>query len=146
VDGTFDGTAAGAFVTGVSNIVLRINGNTMGPTNIWGYYGETSYQMSFDRSLANFWLVDPSAGSPPVTDGNYGFALLGSAVTTPNALTYGNDIDYVRDLAHGLPGTPFPGGVMNESWSLAAAPVPATIALFGVGLAGLGFVRRKRTV
>lgn len=53
----------------------------------------------------------------------------------------------VFDLPDGYTGNSESGGIVDNRWIFALArPVsePATIALLGLGLAGLGFMRRRR--
>lgn len=53
------------------------------------------------------------------------------------------DVEQVLQFAG---GGSLPGGARLDSWAIRfnTVPEPGTLALFGVGLAGLGFVRRRR--
>jgi hypothetical protein len=136
VAGTLDGTASGTDVTGVSNVSFTINGNPVGPVEVWGYDGELTYDVSFDPGLNYFWFAEAGAWDVNTRTqtggiwGNYGFALDG-------------DDDYVVDLAHGIPDT---YTTMNDSWSLTAASVPdsgTSVLMLGLGLIGLVGVKHK---
>lgn len=151
VTGTFDGTASGNYVTNVSNVNLNINGTATGPTDIfsfWAYAGTKGepYQISFDASENNFWFIDASsldANGNLINNGNYGFALIGSAVTTQYTQIYGNNLAWYLNQP-----TTSANGVfesVNASWSLQeVVPEPATVTLLGLGLVGLGASRRHQ--
>ena len=148
ISGTFDGSAAGAFVTNLSNISLSINGNPTGPVNTLSYWavigtrGEP-FQVSFDSALNNFWFASPDVldglGNV-IADGSYGFALLGAGVTSSLALTYGNNRAFEVDASHAIPARQF---TMNGSWSLVEIPEPGTLALVGIAFAGLRYRRTR---
>jgi len=147
VAGSLDGTRSGDYVTNVSNVSLTINGNSVGPFDVWGYYGEVDYGVSFDATLNNFWFAEEGVWDGHTysgSNGSYGFALIGSAITTDRALNHGNDYDYIHDQANSVPATPFPGGPMNDSWSLNAVPdTGSTAALLGAGVVAIAFARRR---
>ena len=142
-----DGTRSGDYVNNVSNVSLTINGNSVGPVDVWDYYGDVYYSVSFNATLNNFWFVEEGTWDGYTYSGGnyaYGFALIGSAITTNRALNHGNDYDYVQDLSNSVPGTPLPGGTMNDSWSLNAVPdTGSTAALLGAGVVALAFARRR---
>jgi PEP-CTERM motif len=151
VSGTFDGTAAGEFVTGVSDVSLNINGAAAGPTGVIGFWGVIGlpgapYTMSFDPTQVDFWFLDSSAfGSSGNVAGNgkVGFALIGSAVTTPLAQRYGKDLAFVLDQGTGVNPSQATTA-MNDSWSLTAVPEPGSLGLLGLGLAAAVLLRRRK--
>jgi hypothetical protein len=146
ISGTFDGSEVGAYVTGVSNVSLSINGNPTGPVDVVGFWGVVGsppgpYTMSFDRTLTDFWFIDPNAldaGGDVAGNGSYGFALIGSAVASP----FGNNLAWDLDIAHGF-NVAQGNAVMNDSWSLQVVPEPGSLALLGAASIALALTRRR---
>jgi hypothetical protein len=149
IEGTFNGDVFGNSVINVSDLTMSINGNAAGSMNIWSYYGLAPYEISFDSTLNNFWFADAAGwNGPNGGDGAYGFALIGSAVTTAYALSEGNNLAWVVDTPNSVAAPAYPGLSMNNSWSLnvvqATVPEPTTLAIFSLGLMGLASRRFKK--
>lgn len=146
VTATFNGDVIGNTVTNVSNVTILLDGNVLGAVDLQGYYGEQPYTISFLANENNFWFSEAGAWNSATesgTNGNYGFALIGSSVNTPNAQTFGNNFEYRVDTANGVAETAFPGfSPLNSSYSLTVVPEPSSALLFG--FAALGFAARRR--
>jgi hypothetical protein len=139
VAGSFDGTANGNLVTGLSNISVALNGVAFSsaPLNAYAYDRDNSnwYDnavVSFNGLESNFVFAD---GDPA---GAYAHAFL----IIPYWTT-GTDLAqaitpalYVAEQA--------PDTNIQANWQLAAVPEPESYAMLLAGLGLLGFVARRR--
>ena len=79
------------------------------------------FALRFDKALNNVWFASLDAidnDGPLAGNGSYGFALLGSDVSTPLANAFG------KDSAWYINGSAPPGGAFNsfnDTWSLRKA-------------------------
>jgi hypothetical protein len=145
------------------------------PTALDGLSDFNFVSFSYQSNLVNFSTSDSledSSGELPAITGfavatvdiywlglpTSEFTTLPTDITTPTvdaefcSDTSGNwslsVVDYNTQFA---PACPTPAdfgtaGIFNPVGSSSSVPEPATVALFGAGLAGLGFIRRRRKV
>jgi hypothetical protein len=78
--------------------------------------------------------------------------LLGDAIVTsefggldPVTAVHWDGTKFVLTALGNLPGQAEDGIFVTQAIIRGSVPMPATLALLGLGLAGLGFIRRKRT-
>ena len=94
-----------------------------------------------------FWFMDLSPGTYSVQENPIpdGYAL----TTLPNERTFNVGVGEYLVYADGVAGLPVGTGLEINlgdelRWGNTAIPEPATVLLMGLGLAGLGFARRRR--
>jgi len=157
ITGSFDGTANGNDITGISNISIITDGVAFsGPLESDGFIGLPSIQnngwvqgqgvVSINGESNNFMFINQgyAAYYPFVPTGlvtNYLISVPPSILTDHQFVSYGY-IPYIQAATSFGSPSPFP-----TNWSVTdvtTVPVPAAAWLFGSALAGLiGFNRRK---
>jgi hypothetical protein len=146
VSGSFTGEANGNLITNLSNITASVDGvEFAGSGHLYAasllngtkWVPDTGVA-SFDGRENNFLFIDVNYPLE-LNYSNFFYAIRGGSDPTVRAVAYfgskvGHDTAYEYDAA---------------GWSLTEAstndvPEPVSVALFGAGLAGLGFASRAR--
>lgn len=138
VTGSFNGTANGNLITGLSDITANLNGNAYnGSGNLFGSAWNASIGnwasggavVSFDGSQNNFLFID---------------------VDYPNSYSWSNYFYSVSNVYenYAYMGSPYnstSGNSTTANWQVTATnvPEPSAVILFGLGLIALARFRRK---
>ena len=133
--------ADGAFEVGA--ISQTINGLTAGAQYTVSFYWGGAQQTNFSGATTEKWLVSlgsQTLSTNTVTDVSGGFT--GWQQTFLTFTATGNS-EVLSFLAQGTPDGQPPFSLL-DGVTMTAVPEPASMTLLGAGLAGLGFVRRRK--
>ena len=131
--------------TSYSNVLLDITAK--------GDYGTVGYEhlkFYIDNVLLADWTYSTPGISVTENYANYDYTLIGSVSISDvlwGILSADNSLNISWKNSTAVNSYPIQGGADYVAYSLQGYPVsvpePATLALFGFGLAGIGFTRRK---
>lgn len=139
VTGSFDGTANGNLVTGLSHISVSLNGNAFSGSGSLSAYSfdiqksewTENAVVSFDGLHSNFGFSD----GHPNDKGDIFLLIPYDKSTTEVAQLI---------LAGGGDSTDFGGDIVAANWTVTAVPEPETYAMLLAGLGLVGFAARRR--
>lgn len=140
-NGSFSGTATGNLISNLSDISVAINGVEInGSGSLFSaqyveneYYWAPGAVASFDGKENNFLFIDKD-----IVNGDNSYRAFLYSMSW-----YGGS--YAYDAAQGHSSSMW-GSPASFGWQVAAVsdvPEPASLALFGLGIAGLAAMRRK---
>ncbi len=136
VSGSFDGTANGNLITGLSNFTVFIDGvgfNNNGNLYTYDSHANAAYAtVSFDGKATDLLVTDVD-----LYNGNYSY-ILALAPFNGGAT---DAINYNTPLGNGGEGN---GDYSAARWSVSAVPEPATTFMLLGGLVLVGAVARRR--
>lgn len=163
IGGTLTGEANGDFVEDIADITLSVNGAWQsGPFYLYGWDTNNIYgwlpslgRVSFDGSLNHLLFADQAP--PLIGPSNYFYYLNNQDWCATDSCTLvsiqdphfdASDVGAAASRWILEPCEPFPGGGSTTGCFPGPGPFPApepgTLALLGLGLAGLAAVRRRK--
>ncbi|MET0103952.1 MAG: PEP-CTERM sorting domain-containing protein [Sedimenticola sp.] len=135
-DGYFEG-----YITFQSSDVFA--GNTVQASSFldWGFTWGSDLLVNASTPSAGF-----SSGADTITfDASAGITSFAICVSTPADCLYSSHPGFYADSSGTLNNTLYDDRVgVAYAWTRTDIPEPATIALLGLGLAGMGFARKKK--
>ena len=138
ITGSLSGTLSGAYVTGVSDINVFLNGiafNGNGALYATAYDPNTGWtnaiaaSISTNAALNNFLFIDVDF---PTAFNYTNYFLMVNTQTFSEAATWNGNI------------SPFDYPTLSPTWTLTPVPEPGTIGLIGLALLGAGVARRRK--
>jgi len=136
VTGSFNGEQEGLYVTGLSDIQVKIAGRDFSSNLISMLPGDASQQgnVSFDLALNNFYFVDAEYATTGTTT-NY-FLMLNNGAVLRQASNDNGGYSYGFD----------DNSLSNQSWKLSAREVPEPSALFLLAFGLMAVVLKRRSL
>ena len=148
VAASFDGTQAGNFITDLLNISVQLDGVDIGTPNHFValvYDGDpTSHSPNTWTSPATVAIDGVGSNFGFFTPDFTGFKAYFYIIPWCNADCLGDNATGVQTYFNDYHTYEYNGNYNSGNWQVTAVPEPSTLALFGIGLLGMGLARRKK--